>query len=183
MKAKTEGKTAQMEGLSGSEQENLGVLAKFYDREDAETSRIQVAIERVSSFFGSPAYFGFAAVFIVAWIAINTLGYLYGWGPIDKPPFSYLQGIVSTNALLLTIAVLIRQNRMSQLAEHRAHLDLQINLLTEQKVTRLLQQQQKGLGAENPIAESPPDTKTAELTKPADPHAILAAIKRQDDQR
>ncbi len=28
---------------------------------------------------------------------------------------------------------------MAQVAEHRAHLDLQINLLTEQKVTKLLQ--------------------------------------------
>ena len=46
---------------------------------------------------------------------------------------------MSSNALLLTIAVLIRQNRMAQIAEHRSHLDLQINLLTEQKVTKILE--------------------------------------------
>ena len=46
---------------------------------------------------------------------------------------------VAISAYLVTVAVLIRQNRMAQVAEHRAHLDLQINMLTEQKVTKLLQ--------------------------------------------
>lgn len=141
MKPETQQAPGTKEGLSGSEQENLAVLAKFYEREDTEASRLQVAIEQVSSFFGSPTYFCFAAVFIIVWIVINTVGHVLGWQRIDEPPFFYLQGIVSANALLLTIAVLIRQNRMSQLADHRAHLDLQINLLTEQKVTKLLQQQ------------------------------------------
>src|SRR5580698_1555804 len=62
-----------------------------------------------------------------------------GSRPVDPPPFFWLQGVVSSNALLMTVAVLIRQNRMAKVAEHRAHLDLQINLLTEQKVTKILQ--------------------------------------------
>jgi uncharacterized membrane protein len=168
-------------GLSGSEQENLNVLSKFYERADAEASRTQVAIENVSSFFGSPSYFAFAAIFIVVWIVVNTWGHLHGWRYVDDPPFYYLQGAVSANALLLTIAVLIRQNRMSQLAEHRAHLDLQINLLTEQKVTKLLQLQSP------PHAEDDSDTsekaEASELKRPADPEAILAAIKRQEAAR
>jgi uncharacterized membrane protein len=32
-----------------------------------------------------------------------------------------------------------RQNRMSMRADHRSHLDLQINLLSEQEVTKVLQ--------------------------------------------
>ena len=71
------------------------------------------------------------------WVAVNLWGMKHGWRHVDSPPFFWLQGIVSCNALLLTVAVLIRQNRMAQVAEHRAHLDLQINLLTEQKVTKL----------------------------------------------
>ena len=62
-----------------------------------------------------------------------------GWRHVDEPPFPWLQGMVSSNALLLTVAVLIRQNRMAQMAEHRSHLDLQINLLAEQKVSKILQ--------------------------------------------
>jgi len=161
-------------GLSDSERENLQVLTRFYEREDAAASRVQVVIEQISSFFGSPGYFAVATAFILTWISVNTWADFHHWKHLDAPPFYYLQGLASVNALLLTVAVLIRQNRMSQLAEHRAHLDLQINLLTEQKVTKLLQAQHR-----------PGDTpaEKADLARPADPAAILAAIKQQDVDR
>jgi uncharacterized membrane protein len=46
--------------------------------------------------------------------------------------------VVSLEAIFLAIFVLISQNRMARLADHRAHLDLQINLLAEQEITTTL---------------------------------------------
>src|ERR1700733_13985377 len=168
--------------LPSSAKENLEVLSTFKDREEAQISGLQLVIERISRFFGSPLFFAFAVVFIAAWAGLNAWGAHFGWRHIDAPPFFWLQGLVSSNALLLTVAVLIRQNRMSQVAEHRAHLDLQINLLTEQKVTKLLQ-----------IMHAPrrdltelrgrPDSDVAELTKPADAHALMHAIKQKQEER
>jgi uncharacterized membrane protein len=89
-----------------------------------------------------------------------------------------LQGLVAGTALLLTVAVLIRQNRMSQAAEHRAHLDLQINLLTEQKVTKILQIVDD-LRRDLTALRTRPDQDVSEMTKPADPHALLHAIKER----
>ena len=103
------------------------------------------------------------------------------WEHVDEPPFFWLQGIVSANALLLTIAVLIRQNRMSRLSQHHSHLDLQINLLTEQKVTRILNLLETRQGYA-PV-QSGQGGASAELAKPADPEAILHAIKKQHDHR
>ena len=168
--------------LSASEQENLDVLATFYEREDAELSGVQVVIERISAFFGSPAYFAFAVVFIVVWIALNCVGIRLGWVYVDRPPFFWLQGIVSANALLLTIAVLIRQNRMAQQAGHRAHLDLQINLLTEQKVSKVLQVLH-GQGCGPASSSAVHDSEVADFAKPADPEAMLTAIKKRDQER
>ncbi len=167
--------------LSAPARENLAVVADFHDQEDAKVSGAQLAIERVSSFFGSPTYFAFAVAFIVVWIAANSWGAQAGWEHFDEPPFFWLQGIVSANALLLTIAVLIRQNRMSKLAQHHSHLDLQINLLTEQKVTRILnlvEERQRGVSA-----QAGQDSESAELAQPADPEALLQAIKQQHDHR
>lgn len=93
---------------------------------------------------------------------------------MEPPPYFWLQGMVSLNALLLTVAVLIRQNRMSEHAEHRAHLDLQINLLTEQKVTKIL----AALVDRGVIEKSALDESHEELTKPADPGALLDEIKK-----
>jgi uncharacterized membrane protein len=133
-------------------------------------------IERASSLFGSPAYLAFVILFIGCWICCNVWGMRSGWSHVDAPPFPWLQGIVSSNALLLTIAVLIRQSRMEKIAEHRAHLDLQINLLTEQKVTKILQLVD-ALRRELSAIRARPDEEVVDLTKPADAHAILNAIK------
>ena len=167
--------------LPGPAKDNLEVVANFHDREEAAISGIQLAIERVSAFFGSPWYFTFCVGFIGVWMILNGWGAHAGWRLVDAPPFALLQGLVSSNALLLTIAVQIRQNRMARLAEHRSHLDLQINLLTEQKATKLLQLVDE-LRRELAL-RGRPDTQLQEMSKPADANALLEAIKHQSRDR
>jgi uncharacterized membrane protein len=167
--------------LPSSAKENLELLSRFQDVEEAQISGIQLAIERISGFFGSPAYFAFVVVFIVFWVVANTWGLRHGWQHVDAPPFPWLQGLVSSNALLLTVAVLIRQNRMAQVAEHRAHLDLQINLLTEQKVTKILQLIDEL--RDGTAQRGRPDDEVTEMSKPADTHALMHAIKEKQGDR
>ena len=54
-------------------------------------------------------------------------------------PFSFLTLIVSLEAIILSLFVLISQNRMSREADRRAHRDLQVNLLAEQENTKALE--------------------------------------------
>ena len=170
--------TQTPQDLPSSAKENLEILSNFKDGEEAEISGVQLGIERVSRFFGSPAYFAFAVAFIVLWIAVNYWGVHQGWAHVDPPPFFWLQGLVSSNALLLTVAVLTRQSRMAQVAEHRAHLDLQINLLTEQKVTKTLQMLDD-LRRDLTALRSHPDAEVEEMSRPADAHALMHAIKQK----
>jgi uncharacterized membrane protein len=173
---------AKAADLPASTKDNLELLTHFQDGEDAQISGVQLVIERVSAFFGSPAYFAFAVVFIAIWMLANGWAAHVGWHAIDEPPFFWLQGLVSSNALLLTVAVLIRQNRMAQVGEHRAHLDLQINLLSEQKVTKILQMVDE-LQRELTALRTRPDSEVAEMTKPADAHALMHAIKQKQTDR
>ncbi len=55
--------------------------------------------------------------------------------PFDPYPFSLFTLILSLEAIFLSIWILIGQNHMMRLADRRAHLDLQINLLAEQEST------------------------------------------------
>ncbi len=170
------------EDLSSPTRENLTLLEKFDHRSQPGVSRAQRAIERISAIVGSPAYFGVTSTFIVGWALVNAWGVHAGWRHVDPPPYSWLQGIVSSNALLLTIAVLIRQNRMAKMAEHRSHLDLQINLLTEQKISQTLQlvdEMHRSLKNIHGASPGQPGDKIEEMSKPADPHAILDAIQKQ----
>jgi len=71
---------------------------------------------------------------------------------------------------------------MARVAEHRAHLDLQINLLSEQKVTKILKivdELQRDLTA----LRKRPDSEVEEMTKPADAHALMHAIKQKQTER
>jgi len=168
--------------LSQSAKGNLELLEIMQQRETAAISGLRLNIERASSLFGSPAYLLFVILFIAGWVSVNVWARHAGWPHLDDPPFPWLQGLVSSNALLLTVAVLIRQSRMEKVAEHRAHLDLQINLLTEQKVTKVLQLVD-ALRRERTELRTRPDEEVVDLTKPADAHAILNAIKTPKDAK
>jgi uncharacterized membrane protein len=72
--------------------------------------------------------------------------------------------LLTLEAVLLTSFVLIRQNRMSQKADQRAHLDLQINLLAEKEITKVLQLLQR-MSREMHIEESVTDQEIRELSK------------------
>ena len=53
-------------------------------------------------------------------------------------PYQLLLTVISMEAIFLTTFILISQNRQGRLAERRSHLDLQINLLSEQENTKML---------------------------------------------
>lgn len=70
------------------------------------------------------------------WVLLNTGR--FGVAPFDPFPYGLLTMVVSLEAIFLSTFVLISQNRNSEESERRADLDLQIGLLTEHEVTRLL---------------------------------------------
>jgi uncharacterized membrane protein len=71
------------------------------------------------------------------WLVANLHG-LPGITPFDPFPFNLLTTLVSLEAIFLTLFVLISQNRLSQEADKRARLDLQVNLLAEKETTMIL---------------------------------------------
>ncbi len=86
---------------------------------------------------GTAACAIFHAVWFAAWILLNT-GVVRRIRPFDPFPFSLLTTIVSLEAIFLSIWILISQNQMARQADRREHLDLQINLLSEQESTATL---------------------------------------------
>lgn len=65
-------------------------------------------------------------------------GLAYGAWLVLRLDLVALATIASIEAIFLTTFVLISQNRMREVADKRAELDLDVNLLSEQEVTRLL---------------------------------------------
>ena len=73
----------------------------------------------------------------LAWIVLNS-GLVRRVRPFDPFPFNLLTMVVSLEAIFLSIWILISQNQMSRRADHREHLNLQVNILAEQEATATL---------------------------------------------
>ncbi|HEV7817272.1 MAG TPA: DUF1003 domain-containing protein [Janthinobacterium sp.] len=129
-------------------------------------------------FFSRPAYFAGIIVFVLVWIAANLIADEIGWDPIDPPPFFWLQGLISLNAFLITTTVMIRQNRMAELSKRHAHLDLQVNLLTEKKTSKIISLLEE-LRRDMPDVKGRQDAEAQELEQSADTGAVLGAIDMQ----
>ncbi len=162
--------------LPPSVSENIETIAEFHARHEQHMSRPQAVIEKLSLWLGSPAYVAATLLFVVCWIVANLVAPKYGYRAIDEPPFFWLQGLVSLNAFIISTTVLIRQNRMSRLAEHHAHLDLQVNLLTEEKTSKIIDLLEQ-LRHDLPNVADKHDPEAAQMAKPADTRAVLSAIE------
>jgi uncharacterized membrane protein len=90
--------------------------------------------DAITDFSGHMGFVYLHVVWFAGWIGWN-LG-AFGAKPFDPFPFGLLTMIVSLEAIFLSTFVLISQNRISDEADRRANLDLQIGLLTEHEVTR-----------------------------------------------
>lgn len=164
--------------LPHSVTENIGTIAEFYARHEEHQSRPQKAIERISLILGSPGYVAGSVVFIVCWIAANLVAPDFGLAGFDEPPFFWLQGIVALNAFIISTTVLIRQNRMARLAERHAHLDLQVNLLAEEKNSKIIAMLEE-LRRDLPGVRVKRDAEAEELAKPTDASVVLSAIEQE----
>ena len=94
----------------------------------------------ITDFTGSMAFVYVHVIWFAVWILLNVgLIHIPRISEFDKFPFSLLTMIVSLEAIFLSTFVLISQNRLAAASEKRAELDLQVNLLAEQKATKVIE--------------------------------------------
>lgn len=155
--------------------ENISAVYDFYTREEGKIRWSQRVVESASHIVGKPIFLGMILLFVVGWIAANLAPPRLGLVPFDPAPFPLLQGIVASLALLTTTVVLSKQNRLARLAERREHLDLKVALLTEQKVTKLIELMEE-LRRDLPNVKNRHDPDAAQLQQAMNPEQVLAAL-------
>jgi uncharacterized membrane protein len=160
--------------------ENIAAVLEFYARDEQKISPSQRLLERVSDFVGQPAFLGIILAFVALWMLANTGLRMLGREEFDTPPFIWLQGIVGLGALLTATVVLIKQNRLFKLSEQRAHLDLKVALLTEQKAAKLIDLLEE-LRRDLPGVKDRHDSAAAALKKSMNPERVLAALDERAD--
>ncbi|HET7625825.1 MAG TPA: DUF1003 domain-containing protein [Verrucomicrobiae bacterium] len=129
--------------------------------------------DRITRFTGSMVCVYMHLVVFGAWIAINT-GLVPGVPRFD-PSLVVLAMAASVEAIFLSTFVLITQNRMAEQAAKRADLDLQISLLAEHEITRVIMLV-RAIASKMGIKESN-DPELAELVKDVQPERVLDKIE------
>lgn len=93
--------------------------------------------DQLATFFGSITFLGITLSFFTLWVIIN-LGLIPGVAIFDPYPFVLLITTVSLEAIILTIVVLMSQNRQSYINSLREEIDFQVNKITEKEVSKIL---------------------------------------------
>jgi uncharacterized membrane protein len=162
-------------GLSGVLERNIAALVERRRQEERERTLDERAAEAISRFAGSMRFVYLHLVLVGLWVAINL-----GLTPLPRfdPTFVVLAMVASVEAIFLSTFVLITQNRMAALADKRADLDLQISLLAEHEITRVVALVSEM--AERMGIESARDPELAELSRDVEPERVLDSLEASE---
>jgi uncharacterized membrane protein len=166
----------QPERLNSALSRNIEVLRERHRREEENASLQEKLAAAVTAFTGSMTFVYVHLLILIAWISVNT-GLVPGALRFD-PTFVILATAASVEAIFLSTFVLISQNRAARAADRRADLDLQINLLAEHEVTRLITLT-AAIADKLGIVESK-DPSLQELERDVAPEAVLDTLDESD---
>jgi uncharacterized membrane protein len=164
----------QPDSLNTALYRNIDALRRHHAEEARTASVHDRMASAITGFAGSFAFVYIHLAIFGFWIAANL-----NWIPVIEPwdpSFVVLAMIASVEAIFLSTFVLITQNRMAEENDRRAALDLQVNLLAEHEVTRLIRQTSAiadKLGVE--VHED-----VEELKRDIAPEAVLDAIENAE---
>ena len=157
---------------------NIHALLEHRKSEEEKKNFEERIADRVTRFTGSMLFVYIHLVLFGLWIILN-LGWL-GIKPFD-PSFVILAMFASVEAIFLSTFVLISQNQMNAQANKRAELDLQVSLLAEHEVTRLITLVTDIAKKMN--VEITNESEIEELSKDVYPEKVMETMEKVDEKR
>jgi uncharacterized membrane protein len=154
---------------------NVEIVRQLEDSARQERTRSDLVAEKIANFCGSMTFVWVHVVWFGGWIALNLIP---GLPHIDPFPFTFLTLVVSLEAIFLSTFILISQNHDAKISERRNHLDLQINLLSEQENTRMLELLRAIAGKVG--CEIAHDPEIATLAEETNPERVAAQIEQRE---
>ena len=165
----------QAPGLSSVLERNIRTLTERREREKRDARFQDRVADAVTAFAGSMTFVLLHLVVFGFWTLVNAglLPILPKW----DESFVILGTSASVEAIFLSTFVLISQNRMAAAADRRADLDLQISLLAEHEVTRIVAL--TGAIAAKLGVEGGSDPHLEELKRDVAPEAVLDELESE----
>jgi uncharacterized membrane protein len=165
-------------GLNSALRRNIDALRRRRAGEEQRAALDEKVARAITRFAGSMRFVYVHALVYGAWIAAN-LGWIPAVRPWD-PSFVVLAMVASVEAIFLSTFILITQNRMAAAADRRAELDLQVSLLAEAEITKLVEL--VSMIAERMNVSTSEQHEIEEMKQRVAPEAVLDAIEETEAQ-
>lgn len=163
---------AEKKEMSGVMDRNIKDLIKLRQNEEKQKTLDEHIADKITGFTATMAFVYVHLVIFGLYIVWNAG--LTPFKSIDSN-FTGLSTIASIEAIFLSTFILIRQKRMNNLADKRANLDLQVSLLAEHEITRLIRLA-TAIGKKLQVQEAF-DPENMELEKEVKPETVLDTIE------
>jgi uncharacterized membrane protein len=162
---------------SRQSQSHIDSIVRQEEQELERRSRSERLADGVGLFAGSIPFVMLHLALLIMWLLVNT-GKIPKARPFDPYPFQLLGVIVAVEAVVLSSFILMRQNRMMRRGERRDHLNLQIDLLSEKEITKVLQMVRAicgHMGLQNIMA----DKEIRELSEPTSIESLSQTLEER----
>lgn len=157
--------------------QNIEAIIALQAKAEKDLSRTQRFVEAVTAFFSHPIFLYCILIGVTLWMVANLLPHSFGIPQFDPPPFEWLDNLLGLGSLLISTGVLITQNRQEKLTEQRMQLSLQLNLLSEQKIAKLIALVEE-LRRDLPNVKDRHDPEADVMKQPADPHVVMEVLEK-----
>lgn len=128
----------QEESVPDHVNDNIEAVLAMRAKSERLLRRDQRAVEALTDSIGQPRTLYVLVLGVLAWMSSNRWLMASGGQPFDPPPFFWLQGLIALYASVLTTIILTTQSRQNKEAARHAHLELQVNLLAEQRTAKII---------------------------------------------
>jgi uncharacterized membrane protein len=155
---------------------NVEVVRQLEEAARQERTKSDLVAEAIARFCGSMTFVWVHVAWFGGWVILNVMP---GVRHIDPFPFTFLTLVVSLEAIFLSTFILISQNHDTKISERRNHLDLQINLLSEQENTRMIEIL-KAIAARLDC-KIPHEPEVNSLSGKTDPERVAAQIRQREE--
>ena len=155
--------------------QNIESVLSIHRREWETRTSSEKRIEQVRRVIGQPGYLIVIIVASAVWIAGNQWMVGLGKTAFDPYPYPLLDGVLSLAGIISTTVVLISQSLQTRLEQQHTHLVLQLTLLNEQKVSKVIHLIEE-LREDLPMVKDRHDPQAESLKQTADAASVVSAI-------
>jgi uncharacterized membrane protein len=169
-----------MSDLSDQTLKNIETIINLQAQRKQDASIHQRILERIAAGLGKPWFLYVELAFFATWVIYSHLANinLINW---ELPRFDVRAEGVNVISLLISTGVLIYQTRQEELSDERSHLILQLNLITEQKITKIIALVEE-LRIDLPNVRDRDDQEAELMQETADPQVVLDLLHETLEQ-